>query len=198
MADAFIGEIRAFGFTWTPDGWLPCNGATFPISQFTALYSVIGNAFGGTVNQTFAVPNLQGASTPQGSPGHGYTPIGSGQGPNLSSRVFSQTVGEVSVAVNQSQMASHLHSMTLAAGASGATEIGTPDATSYVARPVNTTVTPPVALQAFVQASATPANTTMALATLGAYGGGLPHENRQPLLAMNFCINWNGFFPSRT
>ena len=60
--EAYLGQIQLFPFNFAPIGWMLCNGATLNISQYSALYSLIGNTYGGDGHTTFQIPNLQGAS----------------------------------------------------------------------------------------------------------------------------------------
>ncbi|MDR3514463.1 MAG: tail fiber protein [Azospirillaceae bacterium] len=184
MADAFIGEIRAFGFSWAPYGWFLCDGSLVPTAQYQALAAVIAKAFGSPDNNNFNLPNLVAR-----------TPIGAGTGTNLTRRPFASTVGAAQVTLTEAEMPSHHHQMKLAAGKSAAIEIATPDATSYPTRVSNVTVSPAVSIHAFVEASASPANTTMAPSTLATSGSGGSHPNLQPLLPLNFYICWIGWYP---
>src|ERR1700679_868782 len=105
MSNQFVAEIRIFGFNFAPTGWALCNGQLLPISQNTALFSLLGTQFGGNGVSTFALPNFQGAA-----------PIDSGQGPGLSSYVMGQTGGEAAVTLLQTQMPSHTHTVSASAG----------------------------------------------------------------------------------
>ena len=98
MADPFVGEIRTFGFNFPPTGWAQCNGQLLPISQNTALFSLLGTYYGGDGKSNFARPNLQGAS-----------PLDQGQGPGLSQRYIGETGGAGFVTLLQSEMPSHTH-----------------------------------------------------------------------------------------
>jgi microcystin-dependent protein len=95
MATPFIGEIRAFGFGFAPQGWLPCNGQLMPISQNQALFAVLGTTYGGDGRTTFALPDLRGRT-----------------GMHLSSSyVLGQGAGSESVALTAAQIPSHTHSV---------------------------------------------------------------------------------------
>jgi microcystin-dependent protein len=185
MADAYVGEIRAFGFTWAPEGWFACNGQLLMVSQNQVLYAVLGNAFGGTPNLNFNLPNLQGRS-----------PMGSGQGTGFANMPYPTPVGAEAITLGLNQLPSHSHTMLGAKGV-GADSVGTPDATSYQGRFWNKGVSPAVPVNDVVNAAVTPANSVMGTTMLSSYGGGGGHENRQPLLVMNFCINWDGVYPMR-
>src|SRR5512142_1974966 len=98
MSDPFIAEIRIFGFNFPPTGWAMCNGQILPISQNTALFSLLGTTYGGDGKTTFALPNLQGNA-----------PLQPGQGPGLSLRDLGETGGETTVCLIQSEMPMHAH-----------------------------------------------------------------------------------------
>src|SRR5947207_4252310 len=96
--DPFIGEIAMFGFNFAPRGWAFCNGQILPISQNTALFSLLGTTYGGNGQTTFALPNLQGSA-----------PIHPGQGPGLSLYDLGQSGGSDTVTLLQSEMPAHPH-----------------------------------------------------------------------------------------
>ena len=174
MQDPFVGEIALVSFGFTPVGWALCNGQMMQISQNTALFALIGTTYGGDGVRTFALPDLQSR-----------VPLHFGQGPGLSSYVLGQTLGFESVSLQGAQMPSHTHSYTPQAttGTGGALSPGGALwAQSGNADPI-------------YQKGAS--NTAMAPQATGPTGGGQPHENRQPLLALNFVIALQGIFPSR-
>src|SRR5512141_2191741 len=105
MSDQFVAEIRIFPFNFAPTGWAMCNGQLIPISQNTALFSLLGTFYGGDGKSTFALPNLQGSA-----------PTHQGQGPGLSDYFVGQSGGTETVALLNSEMPSHAHQ---ASGASG-------------------------------------------------------------------------------
>src|SRR5205823_11816004 len=101
--DPFVAEIRIFPFNFAPRGWAWCNGQILPISQNTALFSLLGTTYGGDGQSTFSLPNLQGSV-----PVH----VGGNQpGPGLSAYDLGLTVGEDSVTLLTSEMPSHTHPM---------------------------------------------------------------------------------------
>ncbi|MGY3090567.1 microcystin-dependent protein [Hymenobacter sp. UYAg731] len=177
--DAFIGEIRMMGFGVVPKGWLACQGQLLPIAQNQALFSLLGTTYGGNGVQTFGLPDLRGRAI-----------LGVGQGPGLSNTVQGQVGGTASVTLQPAEMPVHIHTVTgTLQGASG------PDTNSpinaYPALPDDggapfSTGTPNANLAA-ASVTGTAANA----------GGSQPHENRQPLMAMNYCIAVQGYFPSR-
>ena len=109
MSTPYIGEIRMFGFGRTPIGWQACDGSLLPISQYDALFALIGTTYGGDGQNTFAVPDLQGR-----------LPIHQGQGQGLSNYVIGQRAGTESVTVLPTQMPAHSHVMVATTGASTA------------------------------------------------------------------------------
>src|SRR5207249_290592 len=102
MANPFVAEIRIFGFNFAPTGWAQCNGQILPISQNTALFSLLGTFYGGNGQSTFALPNLQGRVA-----------IHQGQGPGLTDRVLGEQDGSESIQLVTNEMPSHTHAMTI-------------------------------------------------------------------------------------
>src|SRR5215475_11890866 len=100
MADQFVGEIRVVGFNFAPTGWAFCNGQLLPISQNTALFSLLGTQYGGDGKSTFALPDLQGSAA-----------MGQGNGNGLSPRFVGESSGTPSVTLIQSEMPIHNHSV---------------------------------------------------------------------------------------
>src|SRR5580692_12728169 len=102
--DAFVAEIRIFPFNFAPKGWAMCDGQLMPISQNTALFSLLGTTYGGDGKSNFALPNLQGSA-----------PMQPGQGPGLSLRDLGETAGEQTVTLLQTEMPAHSHGVQAAA-----------------------------------------------------------------------------------
>jgi len=98
MADAFYGEIRAFGFNYVPPDWLPCDGQLLPVGQYQALFALIGNTYGGTYPSTFALPNLNGSVA-----------IGMGLGPDLPYYTIGDSGGTVSTTLTPADIPYHTH-----------------------------------------------------------------------------------------
>ncbi|WP_025587038.1 phage tail protein [Sphingomonas sp. UNC305MFCol5.2] len=173
MADPFVAEIRVFPFNFPPTGWAFCNGQLLPISQNTALFSLLGTTYGGDGKSTFALPDLEGS-----------VPMHPGQGPGLSLYDLGQTGGSENVTLLQSEIPGHNHSLMTASGDPAESN----DPTNNVLGRSNlfvysTTLTP------LVQMAAPQA--------LGPAGGGLPHNNMMPYLTLSFCIALQGVFPAR-
>jgi microcystin-dependent protein len=175
MADPFVAEIRIFPFNFAPKGWAFCDGQLLPLSQNTALFSLLGTTYGGDGKSTFALPNLQGNAA-----------MHPGQGQGLSLRDLGEIAGSQNVTLLQSEMPSHGHFVQCKATPPPA-NAGTPDPSVSIARSSGTTVyTAPANLAA------------MNFGMVGIMGGDLPHNNMQPYLTLSFCIALQGVFPPRT
>ncbi len=172
MADQFVAEIRIFPFNFPPTGWAFCNGQLMPISQNTALFSLLGTFYGGDGKSTFALPNLQGSA-----------PMHQGQGQGLSERFLGEQSGSESVTLIQTEIPAHTHGLNAvgaiadAKGPSGNCFAVSQNGNIYTAGP-----SPQVTMQPTALASA---------------GGTLPHNNMMPYLTVNFCIAMQGIFPPR-
>lgn len=178
MTEPYVGEIQMFGFNFNPKGWALCNGALLPISQNTALFSLLGTAYGGNGQTTFQLPNFAGrAGCEQGS------------GPGLTPRAMGETFGTSTVTLVAGQMPSHNHALTL---------FSQPDTNKRAASPASgsalSSVTVGTTLPFLPPGSP---NTTFSPNMIAPnQGGALPHENQQPYLAVNFCIALQGVFPA--
>jgi microcystin-dependent protein len=172
--DPFVAEIRIFPFNFAPKGWAFCDGQLLPITQNTALFSLLGTTYGGDGKTTFALPNLQGMCA-----------LHQGQGPGRANYFLGQTSGVDTVTLLVSEMPIHNHNLQ-AVGQPATT--GLPSATSSLARSAGGSAY-----------KATPFNPTVNMASEGLppAGGGLPHNNMMPYLALNYCIALQGVFPAR-
>jgi len=178
MASPYLGEIRIFGFGFAPVGWLPCNGQTLSISQYAALFALLGTTYGGNGTTTFQLPNLQSR-----------VPVHQGQGAGLSTYGMGQQTGSENVTLTSSQMPGHTHLVNAVTGGTGAAS----PSGAYPASVVASTAT------ARVDAYSTGApNATMNQNMIAPGGGNQPHNNIQPVLCVNFCIATEGIFPSRS
>ncbi|NIJ21938.1 microcystin-dependent protein [Sphingomonas naasensis] len=172
MADPFVAEIRVFPFNFAPTGWALCNGQLLPISQNTALFSLLGTVYGGDGKSTFALPDMQGS-----------VPLHPGQGPGLSLYDLGQIGGSETVTLLTSEMPFHNHNLMAASGDTAEKNIPTDSALSRSTLNIySTTLTPLV---------------QMAPQALAPNGGSLPHNNMMPYLTLNFCIALQGVFPPR-
>lgn len=176
MADPFVAEVRIFPFNFAPKGWAFCNGQLMPISQNTALFSLLGTTYGGDGKSTFALPNLQGSAA-----------LHPGQGQGLSLYDLGQAGGTETVTLLESEIPFHAHNFGRALAANG-------DSTT----PVNTVWAQAPAGRGALFLYDVPAPTVaMNPLNMGITGGGLPHNNMMPYLTLNFCIALQGVFPSR-
>jgi microcystin-dependent protein len=172
MADPFVAEIRMFPFNVPPTGWAFCDGQLMPISQNTALFSLLGTTYGGDGKSTFALPDMQGNA-----------PMHPGQGPGLSLHDLGEMSGSDFVTLLTSEMPVHAHSLL------GNNSIGDNPLPSGNALATYT----PNAYQ-----STTGSNLVqMAPQSLPIAGGSLPHNNLMPYLVVSFCIALQGVFPPR-
>lgn len=174
MADPFVAEIRIFPFNFAPRGWAWCDGQLMPLSQNTALFSLLGTTYGGNGKSNFALPDLQGRA-----------PMHPGQGPGLSLHDLGETGGSETVTLLESEIQAHTHALMsmvvpgdaqVPGGNSPARVIG---ATPYL---------PPAGAPLVA----------MAPQALAPAGGDAPHNNMQPYLTFYFCIALQGVFPPRT
>lgn len=186
MSDPYVGEIRCFGFNFAPQNWAQCAGQLLPIAQNAALFSVLGTTYGGDGKTTFGLPDLQGR-----------TPVGMGLGPGLANVAEGQKLGEESVTLLASQLPAHSHTLDTASNG-GATLANAPTANvSFVSQYQEGNNKG--FLNMFVPSPPPPAKpVTMAAASLAPSGSGQPHENRQPYLAIGFCMALTGVYPSRS
>lgn len=174
MSEPFIAEIRIFAGNFAPRGWAFCDGQLLPVSQNTALFSLIGTTYGGDGRSTTALPNMQGR-----------VPMHPGRGPGLTSRRLGQRGGVEMVTLSEAQMPNHTHSMR---GSGERADLFAPANNRYFARSAG---------GAAYQSNASANLTSMADAALQSTGGSQAHNNLQPFLVMNFIIALVGLYPSR-
>jgi microcystin-dependent protein len=174
MSNQYIGEIRVVGFNFAPVGWAQCDGQLLPISQNTALFSLLGTFYGGNGTTNFALPNLQGCA-----------PMNQGQGAGLSARDIGETGGETSVTLLTTQIPSHSH----VAQNGAASDAGAPGPTTIFGGGGRGK-----------DPAYAPAATAAAMSTqaVGATGGGQAHNNMPPYVTLNFIIALQGIFPARS
>lgn len=176
MADPFVAEIRIFPFNFAPKGWAFCNGQLLPLSQNTALFSLLGTTYGGDGKSTFALPDCQGGST-----------MHPGQGQGLSLRDLGQTGGSEFVTLLVSEIPLHAHVVGRAAAGQG-------DSTT----PANSVWASAAAGRGSAALYADSPNAKVnQFQSLAPAGASLPHNNMQPYLTLNFCIALQGVFPQR-
>ena len=172
MADPFVAEIRIFPFNFAPKGWAWCNGQLLPLSQNTALFSLLGTTYGGNGKSNFALPDLQGRA-----------PMHPGQGPGLSLHDLGETGGSETVTLLESEIPAHTHMLR---GTNSEAEAALPSDAVIGRQTFNV-------FQATVNANLTP----MAPESLAPAGGDQPHNNMMPYLTCYFNIALQGVFPPR-
>jgi microcystin-dependent protein len=179
MAEPFIGQIMLVGFNFAPTGWALCNGQLLPISQYTALFSLLGTTYGGNGTTNFALPNLQGRAA-----------VGFGNGAGLSPYVLGQVTGSETVTLTVSQMPAHTHNIN---ADSALAKVQSPSG-AFLASADLPSAHSPVAV--YTPTVTTPV--TLNNGSVQATGGSQPHSNIQPVLALNYIIALQGIFPSRS
>jgi microcystin-dependent protein len=174
MSSPFVAEIRIFAGNFAPTGWAFCDGQLLPISQNTALFSLLGTTYGGNGKSTFALPDLQGSA-----------PMHPGQGPGLSERFLGEQSGSENVTLLVSEIPFHTH--TYGGRPTGAippeaSPVGVAAARTN-SRPYSPTAT---------------ASALMDFTAVLTTGSSFPHNNMMPYLTLNFIIALQGVFPPRT
>ena len=172
MADPFVAEIRIFPFNFAPTGWALCDGQILPLSQNTALFSLLGTTYGGDGKSTFALPDLQGRA-----------PMHPGQGKGLSLYDLGQQGGTDNVTLLESELPLHPHQLRGNTLDTADTNVPSPNAA--------------FALSSGGTLYQTAMNAQLAPEALAPAGGSLPHNNMQPYLTLTFCIALQGVFPPR-
>ncbi|HMH67075.1 MAG TPA: tail fiber protein [Pinirhizobacter sp.] len=172
----FLGEIQIFGFNFAPNGWAFCDGKLLPISQYAALYSLVGTVYGGDGRTTFGLPNLQGLAA-----------CATGRGTGLQPYALGENFGSETVALISNELAGHTHVANIFLQNDTTQRFALPTPGSSPVAPA--TATP--------FASSQTSNGSFAANFVGPNVGGQPHANQQPYLALNFCIALQGDFPQR-
>ncbi len=167
MAEPFIGQLALFPWGLTPRYWMPCQGQTMSIAQNQALFSLLGTTYGGNGTTTFNLPDLRGR-----------TPVMAGNGLTLGAQA-----GEETHTLTNLEVPSHTHQLQ------GTT------ANADAEKPNGNLLAQTTGSQTIYQLN--PNGSNLAGGTMAPYGGGQPHENRTPYVAMNWCIALSGIFPSR-
>ena len=182
MSDQFVAEIRIFPFNFPPTGWAFCNGQLLPLSQNTALFALLGTTYGGDGKSTFALPDMQGNA-----------PMQPGQGQGLSLRDLGEMSGVESITLLQTEIPIHTHTIS----ASNAEPTTGDPALQLPARGFWDSGSESGQLAFYTPTAGNPPIVNMAFQSLALAGGGLPHNNMQPYLTLNFCIALQGIFPQR-
>lgn len=168
MADAYLGEIRLFAGSFAPLNWLFCNGQSLPVLQYQALYSIIGNSYGGD-SQNFKLPNLTGS-----------VPIGAGNGPGLTPRTLGQPTGTAAVSLTPNQLPSHIHTAVAQNSSQGLSN----PSNHYWATLTSGRPPAPKALYSDNISALQPLNPAALLPA----GSNQPHNNMQPYVAIYYII----------
>lgn len=177
MSNPFVAEIRIFGFTFAPRNWAFCDGQLLSIAQNTALFSLVGTYYGGNGQTTFGLPNFQGC-----------TGVHQGTGPGLSTYDLGELSGTTTVTLTQGQLPLHTHAVNAIVPLTLTQELHSPTAAAFLAS----------SSPDFVYSDAAPSpNTSLSPTAITVAGQGLPHDNMQPYLVVNFCICMAGVFPAR-
>jgi microcystin-dependent protein len=171
MADPFVAEIRIFPFDFAPKGWAFCDGQVLPTSQNLALWSLLGNTYGGD-GDTFALPDLRGSAA-----------MHPGQGRGLSPRYIGESGGKAAVPLQTSDMPAHAHA--LRADTADAGDTNDPGTSSAFAQSAGGTL---------YQGNS---NSALADQAIAPAGEGAAHNNMQPYLTCNFTIALQGVYPSQ-
>jgi microcystin-dependent protein len=172
MADPFVAEIRIFPFNFAPKGWAFCDGQILPLSQNTALFSLLGTTYGGDGKSNFALPDMQGNA-----------PMHPGQGPGLSLHDLGETGGSETVSLLESEIPAHSHAVNASA------------ADGTIGSPNSQLVASGVGVNMYTTSLNAASLNPNAVATAG---GDQPHNNLQPYLTLNFNIALQGVFPPRS
>lgn len=183
--DEFIGTIKAFGFNFAPRGWAKCEGQLLPISQYNALFSLLGTTYGGDGRTTFGLPDLRGRVL-----------LGDGDGPGLSPKKLGEKNGSETNTINLTQVPPHNHEVTSNVQVSIAVnnnqgEQSTPSG-NFLAKTKDNSYIDEKGNNQTLEGVTVSSNIT----TLN-NGGGKPVNNMQPFLTGNYCICLLGIFPSR-
>ena len=184
--DPFVAEICMFPFYFAPKGWAWCDGQLLPISQNTALFSLLGTTYGGNGETNFALPNLQGR-----------VPMHPGQGPGLSLHDLGETGGQATVTLLETQIPSHTHSVSASIPAGGTPNTDSP-ANAYPATFASGNQVDGNEALLYSSGSNGSMATFPSEISTNPSGGSLPHNNMQPTLIAYYCIALQGVFPPRT
>ena len=181
MSQPFLGQITLYPYSFAPYGWLDCAGQLLPVTQYSALFSLLGTTYGGNGTSNFALPNLQGSVT-----------VGQGTLTGGSTYVMGESGGATNVTVTQATMPLHSHPL----GATSVHGTSNTPAGNVLATPVKGSVSE--GQDKILLYRAPPTNTPLVPASIAVAGGNQPHNNIQPTLAMRYCIAMTGVYPPRS
>lgn len=177
MSDSFLGEVRILPYTFAPVNWAYCDGQICPISQNSALFSILSDTYGGDGRTNFALPNLQGR-----------VPMHPGYGPGLTPHRVGEDGGIDRLSLTEDFLPSHNHSAIFCMIAASKLE----PTNNYISVETDPTI------NSWLRGGqGLDALTSMSYLSLKKAGSSAPHENQQPYLVMSFCICMDGIYPSR-
>ncbi|WP_163938554.1 phage tail protein [Paraferrimonas sp. SM1919] len=176
MSNPFIGEIQLLPYTFTPRFWMSCDGQLLPIEQFTTLFALIGTIYGGNGRTTFGLPNL-----------NGRVPMGAGRGPGLTLNQLGEQQGYNTISLTASQVPAHSHTVNTERSSSG----------SFSTDPTGKFIGASRTIDPYSADDSTQVFQYFHDSTVADAGDSTPHENRQPFLALRYCIATEGIFPPR-
>ncbi len=179
MSEPFIAEIRMWACNFAPRSWAFCNGQLLPISENTALFSLIGTIYGGDGRTTMGLPNLMSR-----------VPMNPGNGPGLTPRILGERGGQDEVTLTMAEIPQHNHILR---GVAEAGNSGQPNESHFMGQDAESADE----VISFTSSNIS-VNTQLANESIANSGQSLPHENRQPTLGVNFCIALQGLYPSRS
>ena len=175
MSQPYVGEIRMFSFGRTPNGWQACDGSLLSVAEYEALFTLLGTTYGGDGQVTFAVPDLRSR-----------VPLHQGQGPGLSNRTLGEVSGTETVTLLATQMPAHTHALSVTTAA----------ATSLT--PGNTLLPAAVNGDLFYVNTLTGNNPlAMSNQSTSPTAGPQPHDNTMPTLTVQYCISYQGIYPTQ-
>lgn len=180
--DYMLGEIKMFAGNYAPVGWVLCNGQLLQISQYSALFSLLGATYGGDGKTTFGVPNLCGR-----------VPVGMGSGSGLTTRNWGSSGGAETVTLNATQIPTHTHTLT----ATTATATTSVPSSAVIPATAQLPASGASAAKSVNVYAPSNGNSTISYSTTSSVGGNLAHENMMPYLTINYIICVEGIYPSR-
>ena len=176
--DSYVGEIRMFAGKYAPEGWADCDGSLLQISNYEALYSLIGITYGGDGQKTFALPDLRGR-----------LPVGQGQGAGLTTRTLGQqSLGAEAVVLTSNTIPAHTHNFNVTSAAATDTDL---TGTTTLAQPASGTV-------CYINNSSTLTAETLAASSISNCIGGASHSNVMPSLVVRYIISLTGLYPTHS
>lgn len=160
MSAPYLGQLQAFSFSFTPRGWIRCDGALQKIANYPDLFNVLGVSYGGDGQTTFGVPDLRGRA-----------PMGAGAGPGLTPRQIGEMLGQATVSLSIVDLPAHSHTLMASSQTPGTKQPA--DASLAAGEIWNSPAAP---------------DTPTSFQAISSEGFGSPHMNLQPLLVVNWCI----------